>query len=64
MLPVMAAEEVAGGTCGDNSTWLLDDTGTITISGTGAMAGCDYEAEMRDVFDESEAHLWRPCGNM
>jgi len=35
---VMAA--AASGTCGDNVTWTLDDTGTLTISGTGAMA--DY----------------------
>lgn len=28
---------VAGGKCGDNLTWTLDDVGTLTISGTGAM---------------------------
>ena len=28
---------VASGTCGDNLTWTLDDTGTLTISGTGEM---------------------------
>ena len=27
--------EVAGGTCGDNLTWTLDEEGTLTISGTG-----------------------------
>ena len=27
------------GTCGDNLTWTLDDEGTLTISGTGSMAG-------------------------
>ena len=32
--PVMAA---TSGTCGDNLTWILDDNGTLTISGTGAM---------------------------
>jgi len=26
-----------GGTCGDNLTWVLDDEGTLTISGTGLM---------------------------
>ena len=31
---------VASGTCGDNLTWKLDDEGTLTISGTGAMT--DY----------------------
>lgn len=25
------------GTCGDNITWKLDDSGTLTISGTGEM---------------------------
>lgn len=30
------------GTCGDNLTWTLDDAGTLTISGTGAMADYDY----------------------
>ena len=28
---------VASGTCGDNLTWKLDDEGTLTISGKGAM---------------------------
>ena len=30
------------GTCGDNLTWTLDDDGTLTISGTGAMDDYDY----------------------
>ena len=34
-----AAEEVASGTCGENLTWVLDDQGTLTISGTGEMNG-------------------------
>lgn len=39
MLPAQAfaSETVASGTCGKNLTWELDDTGTLTISGTGAM---------------------------
>ena len=32
-----AAAEIASGTCGDNLTWVLDDNGTLTISGTGDM---------------------------
>ena len=39
-----AATEVASGTCGaegNNLTWTLDDSGTLTISGTGAMK--EYE---------------------
>ena len=31
------AEIIASGTCGDNLTWTLDDAGTLTISGEGAM---------------------------
>lgn len=39
-LPVFAATTVASGNCGadgSNVTWVLDDTGTLTISGTGRM---------------------------
>ena len=31
------AETIASGTCGDNLTWTLTDSGTLTISGTGEM---------------------------
>lgn len=42
MLPLMAgAEIVDSGTCGDNLTWILDNEGLLTISGTGEMR--DYE---------------------
>jgi len=34
--------ETASGTCGDNLTWVLDDNGTLTISGTGAMTDWIY----------------------
>lgn len=33
------AGAVAQGTCGDSITWLLDDAGKLTISGTGSMQG-------------------------
>mgnify|MGYP002523950379 CR=1 FL=1 len=33
-----AVPVIASGTCGENLTWELDDTGTLTISGTGPMA--------------------------
>ncbi len=39
MIPTEAqAAEITSGTCGDNLTWTLDDAGTLTISGTGAMS--------------------------
>ena len=43
LAPAVSAETVAYGECGaqgDNLTWTLDDGGTLTISGEGAMA--DY----------------------
>ena len=36
-----SAEVVDSGTCGENVTWVLDDSGTITISGLGEMT--DFE---------------------
>ena len=38
-LPI-TANAATSGTCGDNVTWTLDDSGTLTISGAGAMT--DY----------------------
>ncbi len=41
----VSAAEIASGTCGaqgDNLTWVLTDDGTLTISGTGEMAGWDW----------------------
>lgn len=32
-----AVETVASGTCGPNLTWVIDDNGTLTISGSGEM---------------------------
>ena len=37
-----AADAPTSGTCGENLTWTLDTTGTLTISGTGAME--EYKA--------------------
>ena len=36
--------EVDSGTCGDNLKWVLDDEGTLTISGSGAMDDYDGDA--------------------
>ena len=39
--PIIAhADNKGSGTCGDNLTWTLDDTGTLTISGKGDMGDC------------------------
>lgn len=36
-ISALTPQEVASGTCGDNLTWVLDDSGTLTISGSGDM---------------------------
>lgn len=41
----------ASGTCGDNVTWTLDDSGTLTISGTGAMY--DYHVTTAAITNEN-----------
>lgn len=48
------AENVASGTCGENVTWVLDDTGKMTIAGTGPMSNCVnlWEAPWADYRDE------------
>lgn len=38
LVPAPVSAATVGGGCGDNLTWELDDAGTLTISGTGAMA--------------------------
>ncbi|MGM9630229.1 leucine-rich repeat protein [Butyricicoccus sp.] len=45
------ADGVASGTCGDNVTWVLDDSGTLTISGTGAIWGCSYQDTSQPWYD-------------
>ena len=41
MTTSVSATEIANGTCGESLTWVLDDNGTLTISGTGEMY--DYD---------------------
>ncbi len=36
------ASEVSSGTCGENCTWILNEEGTLTISGTGTITGNLY----------------------
>lgn len=40
----ITAYAASSGTCGDNLTWVLDDDGTLTISGTGAMTDWTYSS--------------------
>ena len=40
------ADTVASGSCGENITWTLDDSGLLTISGTGAMDNYDWSGEV------------------
>lgn len=42
-LPAEAAI-VDSGTCGENLTWTLDDTGTLTINGAGRMTDFNYDS--------------------
>lgn len=42
ILPVCTAAVNTSGTCGDNLTWSLDNSGILTITGTGAMTDYTY----------------------
>lgn len=58
MAPAAWAATVASGECGaegDNVTWVLDDTGTLTISGQGAIQA-DAFGNWNGNFDEREVN--------
>ena len=40
-----ALADTISGTCGENLNWTLDDEGTLTISGSGAMASYQYATD-------------------
>ena len=52
-VPAQAAETADSGTCGDSLTWVLDDEGTLIISGTGAME--DYTIGGAPWYDSCDA---------
>lgn len=50
------AEVISSGSCGKHLTWTLDDTGTLTISGTGNMenyetASYSHSSPWKDLYD-------------
>lgn len=51
-VPLVFSATVDSGTCGENVTWTLDDTGTLTISGTGEME--DYSAPWCPWYEKRE----------
>ena len=51
----LRANAAETGTCGDDLTWTLDDAGTLTISGTGAMDDYTYE---NDNFSSKSTAPW------
>ena len=56
----LAANAATSGTCGSNLTWTLDNAGTLTISGTGAMKG--YFDEYDSYFGTYSTAPW--CGSV
>ena len=43
-LKAYAEETATSGTCGENLTWMLNDEGTLTVSGTGKMTDYSYSS--------------------
>lgn len=52
--PITAFASTGSGTCGDNISWELDDSGTLTLTGSGAMRDYAYS----DYFGE-DVSPWR-----
>ena len=45
-ISMLSAHAESSGTCGENLTWVLDDAGTLTISGTGAMTTTGWNGQL------------------
>ncbi len=56
IVPITASAAVTSGTCGDNLTWNFDaSTGTLTISGTGAMYDYPYDSPWESIDNKIKA---------
>lgn len=49
----VSADEVGAGTCGENATWSYDDSGTLTIGGSGAMEDYYFQSTPWETYRES-----------
>lgn len=49
----VSADEVGTGTCGENATWSYDDSGTLTIGGSGAMEEFYFQSTPWETYRES-----------
>ena len=45
--PAVKTKTIASGVCGENLTWILDDKGTLTISGTGEMKDYVWDSDSK-----------------
>lgn len=50
-IPIIGASAAYGGKCGANARWQLDNSGTLTISGTGDMYDYGYDREKQKSID-------------
>ena len=51
VIPLLASADTSG-SCGSDMTWVLDDEGTLTISGTGEMTSHPWGTSVKKVVIE------------
>ena len=54
----VSAAEVASGECGENLTWVLDDAGTLTVTGSGEMGSWDKRDEEWYDWEDKDEVPW------